>query len=303
MTAKTSIYWYLPGKDLTDGLCCIKTDSHILAMIAVVKDDKNLCLMVDHTNFLKGLREELIVQIPFPFANPHAAKKGTGEVQVQDIPSSSASGYAAVTHSEDVTDGDDDDETDSEFYDSDYDAEDGDDDLFLDNIDRDVNDNNEHVQIIEEDDDAGLDYEDLNLTKEQHEQLKYKFKVFKPVFKVGMLFSSMKEFRKALTAYSVNERVKVRKSRNKPTRLDAHSDAEEGCPWMIKVSEDARKEAIVVRKFHGEHTCERLWELKALTAPFLTQYFIDEFRDNQKMDLQAFAAKVQRKFNMCPNRF
>jgi hypothetical protein len=205
-------------------------------MTAVVKDDKNLCLMVDHTNFLKGLIEELIVHIPFPFANPHAAKKGTVEVQVQDIPSSSASRYAAVTHSEDVTDGDDDDETDSELNDSDYDAEDGDDDLFLDNIDRDVNDNNEHVEIIEEDDDGGLDYEDLNLTKKQHEQLKYKFKVFnpevdmeKPVFKVGMLFSSMKEFRKALTAYSLNERVKVRKSRNEPTRLDAHCDAEEGC--------------------------------------------------------------------------
>ena len=45
------------------------------------------------------------------------------------------------------------------------------------------------------------------------------------------------------------------------------------------------------------------WELKSLTAPFLTQIFIDEFRDNQKLGLQPFAAKVMRKFNMCPNRF
>jgi hypothetical protein len=45
---------------------------------------------------------------------------------------------------------------------------------------------------------------------------------------------------------------------------------------------------------------ERHW---AMTPPLLTQIFIDEFRDNQKLGLQAFSAKVQRKFNMCPNRF
>jgi hypothetical protein len=115
-------------------------------MTAAVKDHKNLCLMVDHTNFVKGLRDEVIVQIPSPFSKPHAAKKGTvEEVQVQDIPSSSATRYAKVADNEDVVDANDD-ETDSEFYDSDYDA-DGDDIVFFDNIDTDVNNNNKQVQI------------------------------------------------------------------------------------------------------------------------------------------------------------
>jgi hypothetical protein len=30
---------------------------------------------------------------------------------------------------------------------------------------------------------------------------------------------------------------------------------------------------------------------------------MDEFRDNQKLDLMTFAAAVQRRFNMCLNRF
>ena len=72
------------------------------------------------------------------------------------------------------------DETDSEFYDSDFDAEDGDDDLFLEYTDKDVNDNNEISEIVEEEDDAGLDHDDLELTREQHMQLKYKFKEFNP---------------------------------------------------------------------------------------------------------------------------
>ena len=99
----------------------------------------------------------------------------------------------------------------------------------------------------------------------------------------------------------MNERVKVRKPRNKATRLDAICEA--GCPWMIKVSHDSRTEAVLVRKHNVLHTCERQWEVRTLTTSFLTQCFIDEFKHNQKMDLHAFVAKVQKKFNMCPKRF
>ena len=38
-----------------------------------------------------------------------------------------------------------------------------------------------------------------------------------------------------------------------------------------------------------------------MTANFLTEYFTNEFRDNQNMDLQTFSTKIQRKFNMVPN--
>jgi hypothetical protein len=43
--------------------------------------------------------------------------------------------------------------------------------------------------------------------------------------------------------------------------------------------------------------------VRALTAKFLCDTFITEFVDNRRMDLQSFAAKVQREFNMCPNRW
>ena len=40
-------------------------------------------------------------------------------------------------------------------------------------------------------------------------------------FKVCMVFSYMKEFRDALTTYSIKNRVKVSKPRNEATRVDA----------------------------------------------------------------------------------
>jgi hypothetical protein len=39
--------------------------------------------------------------------------------------------------------------------------------------------------------------------------------------------------------------------------------------------------------------------MRALMAKFLAQKFIEEFMDNQKMDLQTFASKVLRKFGIC----
>ena len=58
-----------------------------------------------------------------------------------------------------------------------------------------------------------------------------------------------------------------------------------------------------MKKYCGIHRCVRAWEVKDLTAKFLTEFFMDEFRDNQKMDLQTFRNKIRRKFNMCPNKW
>jgi hypothetical protein len=110
-----------------------------------------------------------------------------------------------------------------------------------------------------------------------------------PVFKLGMAFSDVSEFRAALNSYSIRNRKKINKTRNERKRVNAC--CQEGCPWMIKASQNSMTGAFVIRAYEGRHTCESVWKLKTLTAPFLTQKFLDEFRDNMKMDLQTFANK------------
>jgi hypothetical protein len=122
-----------------------------------------------------------------------------------------------------------------------------------------------------------------------------------PVFKVGMVFSGVKEFRKALQNYSIKNRVKVNKIRNEPKRVEAVCKPD--CSWHVKGSLDIRNGAFTVKEYTSKHTCACDWEVKALSANFLCDTFINEFKDIRKMDLQSFAAKVQRKFNMCPNRW
>ncbi|KAM0842137.1 hypothetical protein ACQ4PT_058538 [Festuca glaucescens] len=258
-------------------------------------------------DFIRRLGTDTIVQRKAPLPPVMSPKKVVKRRRDAEEASTSSS-VTNVQGDDDEQGDDDDDETDSEFYDLDYDAEDGDDDIFEAHIDKDVDDHNEKQEIVEQEDDAGLENEDINLTSEQLLQLKYKFSTFNaevdfenPQFKIGMLFSSMKEFRNDLTVYSIRNRAKLRKIRNTAARI--HAICCEGCTRFIKASEDSRKEAIVVKKYEPKHTCESIWELKVMTAPFLTQIFMDEFRDNQKMNLPTFANKIQRKFNMCPNRF
>jgi hypothetical protein len=109
--------------------------------MVVVKEEKVLYLMVDHSNCLKGLREDVLVPIPSKYlgANGSASEKeGAEDVVLQDVDNGNAS---------EIEDGDGSDSFNSEFYDSAWDAEDGNDNLFQDNVDKEVNE-----------DDAGLEH-------------------------------------------------------------------------------------------------------------------------------------------------
>jgi hypothetical protein len=288
---------------------CIQSDADILAMTASLQgqERKELYVLVDHSNFLQVARPENIVAWEPPADRDRPGEReppaDDNDPPVERVPvivrepplkrrrDGDEGCSSAVTNEEGC-----DEETDSEFYDSDYDAEDGDDDIFDAHVDKEVNDHNEHQEIVEQEDDASLENEDIALTSEQKLQLKYKFSYFNPEvdindpqFKIGMIFDSMKELRNALTVYSIRRRVRLKKTRNTDKRINAHCAWEHGCTMFINASWDERKKGIVVKKYEPNHVCESVWELKVLTAPFLTQFFIDEFRDNQKMDLSTCA--------------
>lgn len=217
------------------------------------------------------------------------------------------------TSSEDDEDADQNTEevvTDEDFYESDYEVADGDDDLFDSNVDKDVDDHREKEILPDYEGELPedvLDDSQLELSKEEKDKLKYRFGTFNPstdlnapAFKVGMVFGDMKELRRALVAYSVRNRVKVKKTRNTATKLEAI--CKPGCTWYLKAGKDNRSSSIQIKKYLHNHTCTKAWDLKALTAPFLTAKFRNEFRDNEKMPLRKFSEKVQTEYNMIAKR-
>jgi hypothetical protein len=197
---------------------------------------------------------------------------------------------------------------DSDFYDSDFNVEEGDDDLFTDNIDKSVNDHNEKEVCEEMEDEEALDDDDINIGEEQEKHLKMVIKPFNPEvdmdnpsFKIGMKFSGIEELRKALTTYIIRNRKQIKKTKNDRRRLEAVCTP--GCSWLLKSSNDPKRTGgFVITSYQGNHTCEGSWPVKAITAKILSDKFMHEFRDNQKLSLQGFAAKVIREFKMFPPR-
>jgi hypothetical protein len=282
--------------EINHGLRIIASDSDTIMMTAVVPKFQLFRLYVTEKDFFDGLELDDICilgspDLPAVFSPKHPSKQ------------------ARTSGVKPGSDDDDDSNYGDEFVDSDNEIEEGDDDLFLDNVDRDVDDNNDVQDTVEIENEHALDDTDLHLREEDEKQLQSTFKVFNPavdmdnpIFKPGMVFGTVKMLREALAAYSVRNRVKVVKVKNDQRRIDAI--CKPGCTWFLKATKDSRKEgAFTVRKYCGKHTCKAQWEIQALTAPFLARKFIDEVRDNQKIDLATFAAKVQREYNLCPNRW
>ena len=103
-----------------------------------------------------------------------------------------------------------------------------------------MNENNEEEEEIFEEEDP-LDDDELNLSKDELEKLKYTFRTFNakmdmsnPIFRVGQVFGEMKELRKAVTAYTVKNRVEILKPRNEAQRFIGV--CQPACPWRLKAS-------------------------------------------------------------------
>ena len=51
---------------------------------------------------------------------------------------------------------------------------------------------------------------------------------------------------------------------------------------------------MLIKEYVDNHTCNKIWKIKALTDLFRSRKYIKMFRDDEKMSLKAFAATVQK---------
>jgi hypothetical protein len=139
--------------------------------------------------------------------------------------------------------------------------------------------------------------------------LTYKWKTFNkltdmhnPTFKVGMVFSDVKELRAAIAMYRVRNRRQLKKKRNNNIRVEVGCRSK--CKWKLIATKHTKRDgSFVVTKLFDKRKCERVWEVQELTAPMIAEEYLDEIRDNENLSLKSFAKKVQKQCNMRPNRF
>jgi hypothetical protein len=232
---KLHVYWCLPDKEIQEGLVLIENDANIRHMAKASRTVKTLVLFVDHTNFRRQLRKDILVTGPAlpPVISPMKIPRATTPAKPA---TSSSSSIVQLVQKEVRYACDSDTDTDSEFvmYDSDFDVEDGDDDLFSDNVDKSVSDHNEKEVCVENEDEEALEDDDLNMEEGRRLKLMKKLTAFNPEvdmdnpsFKRGMVFSGVEELRKALAAYSIRNRVHIKKTLKDRRRLNAQ------CTWVL----------------------------------------------------------------------
>jgi hypothetical protein len=112
-----------------------------------------------------------------------------------------------------------------------------------------------------------------------------------PMFKVGMMFESMKLLRRAITEYIMKNRVEIKPPRNdnKSLILIMHMDVL-GCYLHLWTTEQTTSwlkpmcPPIDVKE----------WNLRRCTYTWLAEKYIDSFRSDDKMTSTNFSRTVQR---------
>ena len=281
-------YWLLPRKSLSDGLRIILEDKDTNAMAAIVSKIKNFVVYFDHDDCAFGVNWDDIIANP---VDELPKVQHVGNKVCEKLPVFRKEGCFQTTEGESSGPRDNNSDEFDDFFDSEYEMEDGDQDIletFADAVEneapmRDVDASttakgNKKVKgsrlkafdvsgpnIVSEEEDTDDEGIDLPECDDEGEG-GHTFKSFrdedmqKPAFSVGLMFSSVEKLREAINEYSVRNIVDIKLPRNDRTRVRAH--CAEGCPWNLYASCDSRVKSFVVKTYYGGHTCQKEWKVR-----------------------------------------
>lgn len=241
-TGSLKIYWLLPGKDIADGLRIIISDTDTNVMASVVDKFRNLVVYFDHDDSCSSfvwddIVEKSVADLPKQQSNNNLVREEDQSSKKGSIEEDSRSDSGS-------------DESDEDFLDSDYELNDGDDDLFSDHVDGEKAAKGKKAKAsrlkgdvvhANNDEQFSSDDEEMDLLEDDDGDanggMKVKFKTWRevdmnnPTFKVGLVFSSVQHLRDAIAEYNVGNRVQIKMPRNEKQRIRAH--CAEGCSWNL----------------------------------------------------------------------
>ncbi|KAJ1703320.1 hypothetical protein LUZ63_003099 [Rhynchospora breviuscula] len=113
-----------------------------------------------------------------------------------------------------------------------------------------------------------------------------------PQFKVGMVFGSFEEFKKAVKEYAIKQRRNIHFKKNDTIRVNAV--CKDDCPWNIWVSHMGNgTENIQVKTYNPSHTCSNEHNIKFLTVKWLVRKYLETFRADPNWSLPGIQVRVR----------
>ncbi|XP_004953070.1 uncharacterized protein LOC101779108 [Setaria italica] len=106
---------------------------------------------------------------------------------------------------------------------------------------------------------------DGELSRKDNSFTRFKETTGTPIFALGMLFKSKKQFKKAIIRYGLAERKVINFIKNEPKRVRAKCDWK-ACPWVCLLSINSRTESWQIVTFNDYHTCPPRRDNRLVTA-------------------------------------
>ncbi|XP_062104108.1 uncharacterized protein LOC133815269 [Humulus lupulus] len=115
----------------------------------------------------------------------------------------------------------------------------------------------------------------------------------KPVFKLGLVFSSGAVFKQAVREYAIMNGKDISFKKNDPHRVRVVCRGV-NYPWVCFASKIDDSQTFVIKTYINEHKCSRNNTNRFATSKWLSKKYLDEFKSNENWRLSAFIQKVSK---------
>ena len=122
-----------------------------------------------------------------------------------------------------------------------------------------------------------------------------------PEFRLGMVFSIVQDFRKAVREYAIREQRGVWFCTNERHRVRAKCKG--SCPWTVFASTVRGSQSLVVKTINTEHTCMKFHESKFINSSWLAKKFESKWEVEPEWKRAGFEREVRKEIGKDVSRW
>ncbi|XP_012828500.1 PREDICTED: uncharacterized protein LOC105949728 [Erythranthe guttata] len=118
---------------------------------------------------------------------------------------------------------------------------------------------------------------------------------------VGLMFSTPQVFRRAMIRWNVLRGHDITYIKNENMKIIAK--CKEDCGWRIHASPIGNTSTFQIKTFISEHKCGRKHDNHIVNSRYLVEEYLDDFRDNGEMKINSMKRKVRKDLNVEVSRW
>ncbi|KAK1591161.1 hypothetical protein Q3G72_003222 [Acer saccharum] len=133
--------------------------------------------------------------------------------------------------------------------------------------------------------------------KRRYHEFNPKHDLQDPVFRLGMEFSNVDVFRKAIRAHFMKHRRVVKFKKNNPNRIRVVCK-DEGCKWFVFASWLSDHKTFKIKSLLDDHTCVMSFKNKYVSSKLIVEKYVGQWRANPDWNFARMAERLRTDSNV-----